>query len=110
MKRNEEITKLSEDILTDITGDLIPLHNILLKASRLSLLLDMPDYVALFKDWAKNAGQYQFILSSYQDAMEAARDRDVSLSSSNPSQFVFPTTGNAMERTAIRNNASKVAE
>jgi hypothetical protein len=110
MKRNEEITKLSGDILIDITDDRIPLHNILLKASRLSLLLDMPDNVALFKNWAQNAEQYQFIVSSYQANIEAAKDSDFSLSSANPGQFVLPTQGNSMERTGIRNNARKAAE
>lgn len=110
MKRNEEITKLSGDILTDITDERIPLHNILLKASRLALLLDMPDRVALFKDWAKSAEQYQFIISSYQANIEAAKDSDIFLSSANPNQFVVPTHGNAMERMAIRNNASQTAE
>lgn len=110
MKRNEEITKLSADILTDITDDRIPLHIILLKASRLSLLLDMPDNVVLFRDWAKHAEQLQFVVSSYQPNIDAAKDRDFSLSSANPGQFVFPTHGNAIERTAIRNNAGQATE
>ncbi|HYT41617.1 MAG TPA: hypothetical protein VEP90_04685 [Methylomirabilota bacterium] len=110
MKRNEEITKLSEEILTDITNDLIPLHNILLKASRLSLLLDLPDNVTLFKDWAKHAERLQFIFSSFQANIEAAKDRDIYMSSANPAQFLVAPTGNIIERTAIRKSASEVAE
>ncbi|MFH1749829.1 MAG: hypothetical protein ABH837_02990 [bacterium] len=110
MTKNEEILFLSEEILIDITNQRLPLYNILLKTSRLSLLLDLPTNVTLFQDWAKYAEQNQFIIDTYQVDIDSAKDRNVSVSSQNPNQYVFSPFGNALERTGIRNNARKVTE
>jgi hypothetical protein len=42
MKINIEIADLSNEIMLDITDDRLILHNIILKASRLALLTDIP--------------------------------------------------------------------
>lgn len=108
MKRNEQITKLAEEIMLDITNSRLPLHNILLKASRLSLLLDMPDNVKTFKEWARYAEQNQFTVDTFRANIESAKDRDVSISSANPNQYVWNPAGNFMERQQIRTNANTI--
>ena len=107
MKKNEEITKLSEEIMVDITDSRLPLHNILLKSSRLSLLLDLAENVKLFKDWSKYAEQNQFIVSAFQISMQAAQDRNVSITSSNPHQMVTAPWGNLLERSGIKDRTEK---
>lgn len=72
MTKNLEITKLAEEIMMDITDSRLPLHNILLKASRMALLLDMPDNVNIFKAWAKQAETNQFTIDSFAASMAAA--------------------------------------
>ena len=110
MKRNEEITTLAEEILLDITNNRIPLHNALLKASRLSLMIDMPSNAILFKDWAKYAEQNSFVIETYKSTIESAKDRDVAISSANPYQTVYNPMGNFLERSGIRTEAKKVVE
>lgn len=105
MKRNEEITQLSSEILLDITENRLPLHVILLKASRLSLLLDIPTNVSLFQNWSQYAEQNQFAIETYRDSLEAAKDPSISLSSANPNQYVSGGWGNTMERSGIRKDA-----
>lgn len=108
MTRNEEITALAEEIMLDITNNRIPLHNALLKASRLSLLIDMPKNVDLFKEWAKYAEQNSFVVETYKSTIESAKDRDVAISSANPYQTVYNPMGNFMERSGIRSEAKNV--
>lgn len=43
-------------------------------------------------------------------ALQAAQDRDVSVSSSNPNQYVTPPSGNVNERIAIRRNIAEASE
>lgn len=105
MKRNEEILQLSYEVMVDITDNRLPLHNILLKASRLSLLLDIPNNVELFQGWSKYAEQSQFVLDSYTDNLASARDPDISISSANPNQHVYGSQGNIFERSGIRKEA-----
>jgi len=88
LSKNEEITKLSEEILLDITSNRVPLHIVLLKSSRLSLLLDIPKNVELFKDWSKSAEQKNFIIETYNTNIDAAKDTSVSVASANPNQYV----------------------
>ena len=108
MSKNEDITFLAEEIMVDITNNRIPLHNAMLKASRLSLLVEIPDNVKLFKEWAKYAEQNSFIIETYKSSIEAAKDRDVAISSANPNQRVYSPMGNFIERGGIRNEAKKV--
>lgn len=108
MTRNEEATSLAEEIMLDISNNRTPLHNAILKASRLSLLIDMPKNVILFKQWAKYAEQNSFVVETYKSTIESARDKDVSVSSANPYQTVYSPMGNFLERAGIRNEAKKV--
>lgn len=108
MRRNEEILNLADEIMLDITNSRIPLHSVLLKASRLSLLLDIPKNVTLFKEWAKFAEQNSFVIETYKSTIEAAKDHDVSIASANPEQYVFNPIGNNIERAGIRNEAKQV--
>lgn len=108
MKKNEEILQLSEEILVDITDERLPLHNILLKASRLSLLLDIPKNVDLFKGWAKFSEQNSFVVGAFQTNMESAKDPNISLASASSSPYANFVHNNAFERREIRNNANQV--
>lgn len=108
MNKNEEITQLAKEIMIDITNNRIPLHSILLKASRLSLLLDISTNVTLFKDWAKYAEQNSFVIETFKANVEAAQDKPVSLASANPDQYLLAPWGNFMERSGIRTKAEQV--
>ena len=110
MSKNREITQLAEEIMIDITNSRLPLHNILLKASRLSLLLDMPENVNIFKQWAEFAEQNQFVVETYSTNVEAAKDREVSISSANPSQYVIGPVGNVFERQRLKEEAQKTVK
>jgi hypothetical protein len=77
VNKNQEILSLAEEIMLDITNNRIHLYNILLKASRLSLLIDLPDNVKFFKEWAKYAEQNQFIQDTFQINMQAATSANV---------------------------------
>src|SRR3989344_8321663 len=92
MKKSQEIVQLADEILNDITSNRIPLHNILLKSSRLSLLLDIPKNVELFKLWAKYAEQNAFVLERYKIDIDATKN----------SQYNF-------ERVQIRTTANQVS-
>jgi len=108
MNRNQEITQLAYEIMVNITESKLPLHNIILKASRLSLLVDLPDNVKLFSEWAKWAEQNSFIVEAFQSTIDAAKDRDVSIASANPGQYVMNPIGNTFERSGIRTEAKQV--
>lgn len=94
--------------MIDITDNRIPLHNALLKCSRLSLLVDISQNVNLFQDWAKYAESNAFVIGSFNVSMEAAKDPDLSLSSANPNQVVSKGFGNSFERTGLRDHARNV--
>ncbi|MBF0464707.1 MAG: hypothetical protein HQK94_06475 [Nitrospirae bacterium] len=96
--------------MLDITNSRLPLHNILLKSSRLSLLLDIPENVKLFKQWAEYAELNQFIVETYKTSIEAAKDRDISIASSNPYQIVSPGFGNSAERKRLKEEAQQVTQ
>lgn len=74
MKRSEEITTLAYEILVDISDRRTPLHVSLLKASRLSQLLDMPTNLTLFQAWAEDAETMEFVVGSFNSAIGAAQD------------------------------------
>src|SRR3972149_10312592 len=110
MGKNEEITQLSDEIMQDLTSGVIPLHSALLKAARLSLLVDIPKNVQLFKDWAKYAEENSFVISSFNTSMEAAKDPNISVSSANEYERVTAgISSNIFERTGLRTQAQKVA-
>lgn len=88
MKKNEKILQLSEEILIDITNDRLPLHNILLKAAYLSQLLEMTKNVTIFKGWAKLSEQNSSVMQSFESNIAAAKDPNVSITSSNPQQYI----------------------
>lgn len=114
MRRNEEIIQLSSEIMLDISDGRLPLHIILLKASRLAMILDMTESVTWFKERAKYAESNQFVLETFRTSIDAARDPNVSVSSANPNEWVNGTAfgggvrGNISERTALRTSANKV--
>lgn len=108
MNINEQITNLAEEIMVDITNNRLPLHNILLKASRLSLLLNMPENIKFFKEWAKYAEQNLFIVETFKSSIEATKDPDVSIASANPDQYIFNPTGNVFERRGLRDEAKNI--
>ncbi len=108
MEKNEEITILSKEIMVDITDNRIPLHNILLKCSRLSLLVNLPHNVKLFQDWAKYSETNSFIVGSFNVSMESAKDPNVSLASANPSQYINSGFGNSFERSSLRASTSNL--
>ena len=111
MNKNTEITQLAEKILLDITDNRIPLHSILLKAARLSLLLDIPQNVKVFKEWAVYAEKNQFVIENFRINIEAAKDPNISVSSSNEYEHV--TSGirsNYLERVNLRNQAQRVID
>lgn len=107
MKRNQEITLLAAEIMNDLTNNLLPLHSVLLKTSRLATLLDMPDNVDLFIAWAKDAEHNSFVVETFKSDIEAAADRDVSLSSANTYQTVSAPS-NMLERRSVRERAATV--
>jgi len=86
----------------DFENNKIPLPNILLKTAKLSALLGIDYNVNLFKGWAKDAEHKIFTIGSFQSNIEAAKDPDVSLKSSNPYQSVHHFN-NYQERLGIRN-------
>ena len=94
--------------MADITDNKLPLHNIILKASRLSLFLDIPDNVKLFNSWAKWAEQNSFVVETFKSSIEAAKDKDVSIASANPGQYVMNPLGNTFERSGLRTEAKQV--
>lgn len=111
MKRNEKILSLAEEIMIDITDSRLPLHNIILKASRLSLLANQPKNIETLKQWAKWAESNAHVLSSMTINLEAARDPNLSLSSANPNELLSGVSGrtNYVERAVIRKKADECA-
>jgi hypothetical protein len=114
MNRNGEIIQLSKEMMLDITEGRIPLCIVLLKGSRLSSLLDMPESDDWFKRAAKYAEANQFVVENFRTSLEAAKDPNVSVSSANPNEWVNGTSfgggikGNIAERNYLRNEANKV--
>lgn len=102
MKRSEEITALAYEIIVDISEKKIPLHVSMLKASRLCLLLDMPDNVKIFQGQAQDCESMEFNIGSFSNQMEAAKDPNNSYAGSN--QFYSPPT-NKYERSQITSGA-----
>ena len=78
MNKNEEITKISGEILLDITENRMPLNIILLKCSRLALLLDLPQSVEYYKNSAEYSESNSFTIETFRNNIEAAKDSDVS--------------------------------
>lgn len=108
MKKNEQIIELAKEIMLDITNSRLPLHNILLKGSYLSMLLDAAELIKMFIEWAKYTEENQLIIDTFKANIESAKDRNVSISSANPDQIVGYPTGNSLERAQIRDDAKKV--
>ncbi len=107
MKRSSEITSLANSIMLDITDKKLPLHLVALKASRLTRLLDDPEWTKWFVESAKLAEIEEFMVGSFECSMDAAKDREVSVSSANPTQHVFTPMGNVFERSAVKKDAEQ---
>jgi len=104
MKRSEEITSLAHEIMLDISEQRTPLHLSMLKASRLSLLLDMPNEVKIFQGQSEDAESMQFSIDSFNSQIDATRDPNISYAGSN--QYYTPQ-GNKFERSHITSTAQK---
>ncbi len=111
MKRNEEIVQLAYEIMVDLSENRLPLHYVLLKASRLSTLVNIPGNVTLFQNWSKEAELNSFIVNTYNNSISATRDSDFAYSSNNPGLWTLPPTqGNGYERSLLRSEAKKTIE
>lgn len=64
------------------------------------------------KEYAKlkSIEQYESELTSAKDSLQMTTDANVSITSSNPKQYVHAPSGNASERRGLRNTISKRAE
>lgn len=102
MKRTEEITKLAKEILLDLSEQRSPLHVSILKASRLSHLLDMPSNVQLFQGWSEDAQTMEFFVGSFQSRIDAAKDPNISYGG--PNLYYTPHRNN-VERSQITSTA-----
>lgn len=100
--KNEEITSLASEIMNDILTSQTPLHNTLMKTSRLAYMLKLDQQAEKIKGWAKDAEYKIFEINAYQTEMTAAKDPDVSVSSANPNQHVMAGHGNSIERMKLR--------
>ena len=95
--------------MLDLTDNRLPLYNVLLKASRLGLLLDMPKNVQLFKTWSKDAEKNMFVTENFRINMEAAKDASRSYVEAAPDPLrISPQMSNTLERIGLRNNATNV--
>jgi hypothetical protein len=54
--------------------------------------------------------QLEYELKTTHIALEAAKDRDVSISSANPQQYLFTPAGNTLERGNLTSKASQLAQ
>lgn len=110
MKKNEEIVLLADEILNDLTNSQIPLANIILKSSKLSLLVDAPSNVKLFQSWSKTVEHGLFLTNSYDSSIAAAQDRPTSIQSANPKQYIHQPYGNSIERNTIKQQTEKAVK
>lgn len=115
MKKSEEITELAYEILIDLSEDKIPLHCILLKASRLAMITNDPANMSIFQRMSNQAETSAFLIETFQSSIDAARDPNTSLASANPNQYLYSSGGNnSGERTLLRKNTmqsiSQIAE
>lgn len=99
--RLEEALVLSEQILTHLELADIPLAQAYLKTARLARLLNQAENV----QWATQQAEYYTETEGRIEAgrlrLQAAQDRDVSVTSANPQQYVFTPAGNFMERNQV---------
>ena len=110
-KINKEIADLAYEIMIDITNDRLKLHNIMLKSSRLSLLLSFQELHNWFKENARLAEKNQFIVETLQKNMEATKDPNISLSSVNPNEYTnLGIRSNMNERILLRNESKNALE
>ncbi len=102
MGKNEEIETLALSILDDLTEGTVHLHAIMLKASKLSLLVNLPKNVEHFKKWASEIEPLEFTISSFASSMNAAVDPNVSHNST-----LSITHHNSGERHGLRKKAEE---
>jgi len=96
--RLSEALALAEETLQNIELSQISLGNICLRTSRLARLLNDENSRQFFVQAASTLGQQEAQFQTEKLRLSAAGDPDVSVSSSNPNQYVFNPMGNTWER------------
>ncbi len=101
MNRNQEIAKLAYQIITDLDWWSLPVHISVLKCVRLCKLMWRAKDANVFSDRAKKAEFAEWKIHWVLALIQSAKDPDVSLSSSNPNQYVVNTSSNKQERLGL---------
>jgi hypothetical protein len=102
INRHAEALQLAEDILKNIELSEIPLANICLKTARLARLSNDAENIEYFSNLSSSCASTEAYLEAAKLQLSAAGDPPVSISSSNPNQYVFEPTGNTNERMGLR--------
>jgi hypothetical protein len=102
LDRQSESLILAEDILKNIELSEIPLSNICLKACRLARLTNDVANIDVLSKNSSYCASTEAYLEAAKLQLAAAVDKPVSISSSNPNQYVYTPTGNATERMGLR--------
>jgi hypothetical protein len=105
--KHTEVIQLAEEILRNIELSEIPLSNICLKAARLARLTNDLGNIENMSDISSSCASGEAYLDAARLQLIAADDKPVSILSSNPNQYVFSPTGNAGERTGLRQGMEK---
>jgi len=99
--KTSEALLLVKDILKNLELNELTLDNICLKLARLARILDDINAAKYFADISSSVGQIDSYIESAKIRLAAAKDPDVSISSANPSQYIFNPVGNTFERNHI---------
>jgi len=105
--RHTEALQLAEDILRNIELYEIPLSNICLKAARLARLSNDSENIEVLSDMSSACASTEAYLEAAKLQLAAASDKPVSISSSNPNQYVYAPAGNKGERVGLRQGIEK---
>ena len=108
--RLSEALALAEETLQNIELSQISLGNICLRTSRLARLLNDENSRQFFVQAASTLGQQEAQFQTEKLRLSAAGDPDVSVSSSNPNQYVFNPMGNTWERQQLANSIQQIAQ
>jgi len=92
---------LSEEIIDNLELSSIPLASICMKASRLARLLDDSTRQKYLTQAATYVNSKESEVETFKTQLSVANDPNISLSSSNPQQYLIEPTGNALERTQL---------
>lgn len=104
---HNEALALAEEILKNIELSEILLSNICLKTARLARLINDIDNVEVLSNWSSACASTEAYLEAAKLQLAAAADNSISISSSNPRQFVSVPIGNMNERMGLRKGIEK---